>query len=246
MISGISGMSSYYSMYRFSGFSHMNSANRAAQAQGMQNAAAVAGGRRSDNLETPVQPVDRVSGSAPVLPRSSEPRLFIRQGADPVEMAVRMRIQYVDMPGQSGSGGEAAGTGEAQGTQGAQGAEGVQKAAEEGKCQTCEQRKYKDGSNDPGVSFKTATRVAPEQAASAVRGHEREHVVREQAKAKREDRRVVSQSVALKTSICPECGKVYVSGGVTRTTTASNPEPKDTAPVQAEAQGGRMPFSAVA
>lgn len=241
MISGISGMSSYYSMYRFSGFSHMNSANRAAQ--GMQNAAAVAGGRRSDNLETPVQPVDRVSGSAPVLPRSSEPRLFIRQGADPVEMAVRMRIQYVDMPGQSGSGGEAAGTGEAQGTQGA---EGVQKAAEEGKCQTCEQRKYKDGSNDPGVSFKTATRVAPEQAASAVRGHEREHVVREQAKAKREDRRVVSQSVALKTSICPECGKVYVSGGVTRTTTASNPEPKDTAPVQAEAQEGRRPFSAVA
>ncbi len=194
MISGISGMSSYYSMYRFSGFSRMNSANRAAQ--GMQGAAAVAGGRRSDNLETPVQPVDRVSGSAPVLPRSPEPRLFIRQGADPVEMAVRMRIQYVDMPGQSGSGGEAAGTGEAQGTQGA---EGVQKAAEEGKCQTCEQRKYKDGSNDPGVSFKTATRVAPEQAASAVRGHEREHVVREQAKAKREDRRVVSQSVALKT-----------------------------------------------
>lgn len=241
MISGISGMSSYYSMYRFSGFSHMNSANRAAQ--GMQGAAAVAGGRRSDNLETPVQPVDRVSGSAPVLPRSPEPRLFIRQGADPVEMAVRMRIQYVDMPGQSGSGGEAAGTGEAQGTQGA---EGVQKAAEEGKCQTCEQRKYKDGSNDPGVSFKTATRVAPEQAASAVRGHEREHVVREQAKAKREDRRVVSQSVALKTSICPECGKVYVSGGVTRTTTASNPEPKDTAPVQAEAQEGRRPFSAVA
>ena len=220
MISGISGMSSYYSMYRFSGFSRMNSANRAAQ--GMQGAAAVAGGRRSDNLETPVQPVDRVSGSAPVLPRSPEPRLFIRQGADPVEMAVRMRIQYVDMPGQSGSGGEAAGTGEAQGTQGA---EGVQKAAEEGKCQTCEQRKYKDGSNDPGVSFKTATRVA---------------------KAKREDRRVVSQSVALKTSICPECGKVYVSGGVTRTTTASNPEPKDTAQVQAEAQEGRRPFSAVA
>ena len=107
MISGISGMSSYYSMYRFSGFSRMNSANRAAQ--GMQGAAAVAGGRRSDNLETPVQPVDRVSGSAPVLPRSPEPRLFIRQGADPVEMAVRMRIQYVDMPGQSGSGGEAAG-----------------------------------------------------------------------------------------------------------------------------------------
>ncbi len=242
MISGISAMSSYYSMYRFSGYSRMNSANQAAQAKGMQGAAAVAGGRRSDNLETPVQPVNRVDASAPVVPKSSEPRLFIREGADPVEMAVRMRIQYMDVPGQ-GRSGTAEGS---SGAEGVPGAEGVQKAAEEGKCQTCEQRKYKDGSDDPDVSFKTATRVAPEQAASAVRGHEREHVVREQAKAKREDRRVISQSVALHTSICPECGKTYVSGGTTRTTTASSPEPKDTAPVQAEAQGGRRPFSAVA
>ena len=32
-----------------------------------------------------------------------------------------------------------------------------------------------------GVSFQTPTRIAPEQVASAVRGHEQEHVVREQA-----------------------------------------------------------------
>ena len=57
--------------------------------------------------------------------------------------------------------------------------------------------------------------------ASAVRGHEQEHVVREQAKAKREDRRVVSQSVTLHTDICPECGKTYISGGTTRTVTAA-------------------------
>ena len=66
----------------------------------------------------------------------------------------------------------------------------------EGVCQTCKKRKYQDGSDDPGVSFKTPTNVAPELAASAVRGHEQEHVVREQAEARREGREVVSQSVS--------------------------------------------------
>jgi len=86
-------------------------------------------------------------------------------------------------------------------------------------CQTCRNRKYKDGSNDPGVSFKTATRVSPERAAYAVRSHEMEHVVRERAKAQREDREVVSQTVTYRTGICPECGRTYVAGGTTRTVT---------------------------
>ena len=98
----------------------------------------------------------------------------------------------------------------------------AQEITEEGECQTCKERKYQDGSDDPGVSFKTPTNIAPEQAASAVRGHENEHVVREQAKAQREDRKVVSQSVTYHTSICPECGKVYVSGGTTRTVTKAD------------------------
>ena len=98
-------------------------------------------------------------------------------------------------------------------------AKSAQEVMEEGECQTCKERKYQDGSDDPGVSFKTPTNIAPEQAASAVRGHENEHVVREQAKAQREDRKVVSQSVTYHTAICPECGKVYVSGGTTRTVT---------------------------
>ena len=98
----------------------------------------------------------------------------------------------------------------------------AQDVMEEGECQTCKERKYQDGSDDPGVSFKTPTNIAPEQAASAVRGHENEHVVREQAKAQREDRKVVSQSVTYHTSICPECGKVYVSGGTTRTVTKAD------------------------
>ena len=92
----------------------------------------------------------------------------------------------------------------------------------ESKCQTCARRKYQDGSDDPGVSFKTPTKMNPEQAATAVRGHEQEHVVREQAKAEREDRKVISQSVTIHTDICPECGRAYVSGGVTRTVTAAD------------------------
>ncbi len=148
----------------------------------------------------------------------------IRQGADPVEMAVRGRIRYLS---EDEIAGLQKGTEEASG--GAEKAEDTKSAAElmeEGECQTCEERKYQDGSNDPGVSFKTATKLSPERAATAVRGHEYEHVVREQAKAEREDRRVVSQSVTLHNEICPECGKVYVSGGVTRTVTKADPKPE--------------------
>ncbi len=86
-------------------------------------------------------------------------------------------------------------------------------------CETCKNRKYQDGSDDPGVSFKTASKIAPENVASAVRGHENEHVVRERAEAQREDKKVVYQSVRLKTDICPECGKAYISGGETTTVT---------------------------
>lgn len=88
-------------------------------------------------------------------------------------------------------------------------------------CQTCKNRKYQDGSDDPGVSFKTAAKIDPDAAPSVVRGHEQEHVTREQAAAKREGREVVSQSVTLHTAVCPECGRVYVSGGTTRTITRS-------------------------
>lgn len=91
-------------------------------------------------------------------------------------------------------------------------------------CKTCQMRAYQDGSNDPGVSMKSPTKISPENAASAVMSHEQEHVTREQAKAKSEDRQVVSQSVVLHNAICPECGKTYVSGGTTTTVTASKQE----------------------
>lgn len=86
-------------------------------------------------------------------------------------------------------------------------------------CQTCANRRYQDGSDDSGVSFQTPTKLSPEEAASAVRSHEMEHVTRNQAKAKREGKEIVSQSVTIHTSRCPECGEIYVSGGLTRTVT---------------------------
>lgn len=101
----------------------------------------------------------------------------------------------------------------------AKGAGASKNAENDGSCYTCENRRYQDGSDDSGVSFQNPTKVAPQAAASAVRSHEAEHVSREQSKAQREDRKVVSQTVQIHTSVCQECGKVYVSGGTTRTTT---------------------------
>ncbi len=97
-------------------------------------------------------------------------------------------------------------------------------APDSGECRTCAERTYKDGSNDPGVSFKSATHVSPEAAAMAVSAHEGEHVAREQMKAKTDNKAVVSQVVQIHTAVCPECGRVYVSGGTTTTTTRSAPE----------------------
>ena len=102
-----------------------------------------------------------------------------------------------------------------------------QEVMEDSECKTCAERKYQDGSDDPGVSFKTAAHISPEQAAAKVRSHEYEHVVREQSKADRENKEVVSQSVRLHTDICPECGRTYVSGGVTNTVTRGKDEPQE-------------------
>lgn len=86
-------------------------------------------------------------------------------------------------------------------------------------CATCANRQYQDQSDDGGVSFQAPTRLSPGQAATAVAAHEQEHVVREQAHAEEEGREVVRQSVQIHTSICSECGRTYVSGGLTTTVT---------------------------
>lgn len=84
-------------------------------------------------------------------------------------------------------------------------------------CETCRNRRYQDDSNDSGVSFQSPTRLDPASAGARVRGHEMEHVRREKAKADEDGRRIVSQTVQIKTDICEECGKIYVAGGLTRT-----------------------------
>lgn len=89
-------------------------------------------------------------------------------------------------------------------------------------CQTCKQRKYQDVSNDSGVSFKAPGYISPESSAAVVGAHEQEHVTNEQANARTQGRKVVSQSVRLFSAVCPECGKVYISGGETHTTTATD------------------------
>lgn len=102
--------------------------------------------------------------------------------------------------------------------------EKMKNGREDGKCETCENRKYQDGSDDPGVSFKNASKVDPSAAEAAVRGHEQEHVAHNRAKAKEENKEIVYQSVRIKHGICPECGKTYTSGGETVTVTRTKPE----------------------
>lgn len=84
-------------------------------------------------------------------------------------------------------------------------------------CQTCKRRKYQDGSNE-NVSFKSPTHISPNAAGSAVRAHEGEHVANAYAKAAQNGGKVLNASVRIHTAVCPECGRVYVSGGVTNTT----------------------------
>jgi hypothetical protein len=84
-------------------------------------------------------------------------------------------------------------------------------------CRTCAERKYKDVSDDPSVSFQAPTSVAPEQAAAAVAAHEQEHVTNNAARAERAGMAAQS-TVAIHTAVCPECGRSYVSGGTTTTT----------------------------
>ena len=176
-------------------------------------AAASGGGAAAGAANTPLAPSE--------MP-------YIPEGYGPEELATRTRIQF---PGLGVSPEEweefrlpweTEGDDEAEDVPAVDDTESAAEVAEDAKCETCEKRKYQDGSDDPGVSFKTATRVAPEAAQAAVRGHEMEHVVREQAKARSEGRKVVSQSVTYHTGICPECGKIYISGGTTRTVTAAD------------------------
>ena len=89
-------------------------------------------------------------------------------------------------------------------------------------CETCKNRKYVDVSSDSTVSFQTPTRISPAAAPAMVAAHESEHVRNNKLDASNRGRRIISQSVSMQTSICPECGRIYVSGGETRTVSATD------------------------
>lgn len=85
-------------------------------------------------------------------------------------------------------------------------------------CATCESRMYVDGSDESDVSFKAPGHISPEQSYSKVLSHEQEHVSNAIAKGNEPNARLISASVSLKMATCPECGRCYVAGGLTKTT----------------------------
>lgn len=97
-------------------------------------------------------------------------------------------------------------------------------------CETCKNRKYQDGS-DEMVSFKAAGHIDPGNAAAVVMSHEQEHVSNAYQKADANNGEVIRASVRLKTDVCPECGRTFISGGETTTQiryyNESNPYQKD-------------------
>lgn len=96
-----------------------------------------------------------------------------------------------------------------------------------GECQTCSERKYVDGSNECDVSFKTPGHIDPDAALSVVSAHEREHVANAIQKGNEPGAKLIQASVRIKTAICPECGRSYVSGGVTSTKIQYSTTPYD-------------------
>lgn len=94
-------------------------------------------------------------------------------------------------------------------------------------CETCKGRKYVDGSDDAGVSYQTPTNISPAASMSKVYSHEQEHKSRENSQAIRENKEVVSNTISVTNSRCPECGRSYVSGGVTNTITRTDTKKQD-------------------
>jgi hypothetical protein len=100
--------------------------------------------------------------------------------------------------------------------------DGFEKDPPNCECETCRKRRYQDDSDDSVVSFQMPTTMSPAAAKSKVRMHELEHVRREGIKARQEGKQIVSQTVQIKTDTCDECGRIYVSGGLTRTVTRND------------------------
>jgi NMD protein affecting ribosome stability and mRNA decay len=115
-------------------------------------------------------------------------------------------------------------------------------------CQPCKNRKYVDQSGDANVSFKSPAHISPESSLALVSSHEQEHVANAVNKGNEPGAQLVSSSVRLKTEVCPECGKPYISGGETVTQiryNVSNPYDRARKSVEESLLKG-MNFDAVA
>jgi predicted RNA-binding Zn-ribbon protein involved in translation (DUF1610 family) len=94
-------------------------------------------------------------------------------------------------------------------------------------CPTCKNRQYVDQSDDGGVSFQAPRSMNAATAGSAVMNHEWEHVAAEDAKSRGSgDLRLTNQTVSLQYAKCPDCGKTYVAGGLTKTQSQTIPSRK--------------------
>jgi hypothetical protein len=162
----------------------------------------------------PYPDIGRISSPAITIPVATAPGANPK-GADNGAYSVEISQQAREMSAMTRDG-------QAKGPSSAS-AFASQKAGKSGaiECQTCKNREYRDVSNDSTVSFQAATRVNPAAAESMVRAHEQEHVSHEQIRAKESGGEVVSQNVSIHYQTCPECGKSYVAGGTTTTTTRS-------------------------
>jgi len=87
-------------------------------------------------------------------------------------------------------------------------------------CPTCSARTYKDESDDGGVSFQAGKRISSSSAGTVITNHEHEHVAEKASKNRDSENELVhSSTVHLEHATCPECGRTYIAGAVTKTTT---------------------------
>jgi hypothetical protein len=92
-------------------------------------------------------------------------------------------------------------------------------------CSSCASRTYvcSSGATTSGVSSNNS--------ASFVAAHEADHLSDQRADAESQGKDVVAQNMRMYTSLCGECGKVYVSGGKAETLTAAEGQAGDDEPL---------------
>jgi hypothetical protein len=89
-------------------------------------------------------------------------------------------------------------------------------------CNLCRQRQYEDVSPQHAVTFETPTKIPSIFSALWVATHELQHVLSAKRRALQQEERVIT-TVMLQYNVCPDCGRVHVSGGRTTVTHLHQP-----------------------